>query len=108
MPKKNQQNNIVPVALVREGQESLMTALEKDPEFSLEPDPTGALGLTEQQKKFLVSYGEFRSIPLASQLVGITEEEGRDIFFDPICKIERERINRVKNYRKFSLLIIRL
>lgn len=102
MPKKKQQNDVVPVALVREGQESLMTALEKDPEFSLEPDPTGALGLTEQQKKFLISYGEFRSIPLASQLVGITEEEGRDFFFDPICKAERERINRVRNYRKFS------
>ena len=101
-PKEPKQQKLMPVSLVREGQEQLMDAFETDPAFSLDPDPTGVLGLTESQKKFITCYGEFHSIPLASQMAGITEEEGRDCYFDPVCKSERQRINRVKNYRRFS------
>lgn len=90
------------INLSREGQDALINALNGDPRFSLDPDPTGKLGLDDKQKKFIKCYDEFHSIPLAANMAGLTEEEGRDFFFDPVCKNERLRINKVRNYRKFS------
>lgn len=99
---QKKQMNLMPIDMVRQGQEQMITAFENDPAYSLLPDPTGTLQLTENQKKFIECYIEFHSIPYASQLAGITEEEGRDIYFDPVCKEERRRIGRVLNYRRFS------
>lgn len=99
MPKKR---DVGLINLSREGQDALIDALNADPRFSLDPDPTGKLGLNNEQKKFIKCYDEFHSIPLAANMAGLTEEEGRDFFFDPACKSERLRINRVRNYRKFS------
>lgn len=100
MPRKPE--DLMPINLTRDGQTELLAALDSDPRFSLEPDPTGQLHLSKDQKKFIKCYDEFRSIPLAANMAGLTEEEGREFFFDPSCKAERIRINKVKNYRKFS------
>ena len=93
---------LMPINLSREGQEELIAALDADPRFSLDPDPLGKLGLTGEQKKFIKCYDEFHSIPTAANMAGLSEEEGREFFFDPACKSERIRINKVRNYRKFS------
>lgn len=100
MAKK--QKNLMPINMVRQGQEQMLAAFDKDPKYSLEVDPGNTLGLSPEQKKFIECYIEFHSIPYASQLAGISEEEGRDIYFDPVCKQERQRINRAMNYRRFS------
>lgn len=100
MAKK--QKNQMPINMVRQSHEQLVTALDKDPKYSLKVDPGNILGLSPEEKKFIECYIEFRSIPYASQLAGISEEEGRKIYFDPICKQERQRINRIMYYRSFS------
>lgn len=99
---KKQDANLIPISMVRDAQNELTVALEHDPKYMISADPTGALGLNETQKRFIDAYIECRSISYACQLTGITEEEGRDIYFDPICKRERDRINRALNYRRFS------
>lgn len=98
----------VPVAYAQAGQEALMTALLKDPQYSLEPDPTGKLKLSSTEKRFIQAYSEYRSIPVACIVAGITEEEGREIYFDPRCSDERQRLNRVRNYRRFSKRLLSL
>lgn len=94
------------INLSREEQDALTANLNTDPRYSLDPDPTGRLGLDDKQKKFLKCYDEFPSIPLAANMAGLTEEEGRDIFLDPACKNERQRINRARNYRKFNYRLL--
>lgn len=97
-----EQKNLIPISMVRDAQDELSVALKTDPQYSLEVDPIGTLKLTPEQKRFIECYSEFPSIAYASQLAGIEEELGREIYFDPVCKQERRRINLAKNYRKFS------
>ena len=100
--KNENETNMIPISMVRDAQDELSVALEKDPKYSLDVDPDGKLGLSETQKRFIECYIESRSLPYAAQLAGIPEEEAREIYFDPVCKAERTRINRVLNYRKFT------
>lgn len=100
--KNENEKNLIPISMVRDAQDELAVALEKDPKYSLDVDPDGKLGLSETQKRFIECYIESRSLPYAAQLAGITEEEAREIYFDPVCKSERTRINRVLNYRRFT------
>lgn len=99
---KKQDTNLIPISMVRDAQNELTAALEQDPKYMLTADPTGALGLTKTQKRFIDAYIDCRSLPYACQLIGISEEDGRKIYLDPVCKHERERINRALNYRRFS------
>lgn len=99
MAKKNE--DVLPVAYMRDGQEQMLTTLQTDPKYSLEIDPTGELGMSVAEKKLLKTYMDCRSLPMACELCGISLEDGKKMFYDDNSCNERMRLNRAKNYRKF-------
>lgn len=100
--KKRDHKIGVPLAMVRDAQDSLSLALKHDAQYSLDPDPTGVLKLDSAQKNFIKAYIEFRSIPTAAQVADIDEALAQKYFFDETCRSEIRRINLALYYRKFS------
>lgn len=94
--------DVMPVPFANDAQNELSVLIATDPQYSTEPDPTGKLGLSDEQKAFLKAYTDFKSVPLASQLAHIDEKTGQTYFLDPICRNEIRRINLAMYYRKFS------
>lgn len=93
---------MVPVEFVQKVQDDIITELQTNPLYSLEPDPTGELKMSDDKKLFLKNYIEFKNIPLASQLAGIDEKTGRSYWLDGQCRSEIRRINLAMYQRKFS------
>lgn len=75
--------------------------LDSDPQYSLEPDPTGSMGFTDEMKEFVKNYIQFRSIPIASQLTGITADEGTQLYKLMSFKKEVRRISNAMYCRQF-------
>lgn len=99
-PKKDK--SMVPVEFVGQVQEGIIAELETNPLYSLEPDPTGELNMSDEKKLFLKNYIEFKNVPLASQLTGIDESKGQSYWLDGECRSEIRRINLAMYQRKFS------
>lgn len=105
---KGDMKGAVPMAFASEAQTVYITELLKDPLYSTVPDPEGKLGLTDDQKRFIVNYLDFRNIPLASQISKITEDEGMAYFQDYKIRNEIRRINTALYQRKFARRLLTL
>lgn len=92
----------VPVDKVSDAQKDLALTLGEDIRYSLTVDPIGSLGLSDDQKRFLQAYIEFKNIPTAAQIAGIDEKDAMQYFFDSTCRSEIRRINLALYYRKFE------
>ena len=99
---KKKSPGMIPIDMVRDAEDQLAVELSINSQYSLEPDPRGDLKLTDEQKKFLKAYIEFKNIPVASQLAEIDERKGQEYFFDPVCRAEIRRITLAMYYRRFS------
>lgn len=102
MKQNDSSSSIVPIDFVNEAQEQLIESLRTDPKYIAKADPTGQLNLSEEQKKFIDAYVQFRNVPLASQLSGIDESQGTKYFMDEKCRGEIRRINLALYAKQFS------
>ena len=105
---KGDTKGTVPMAFASEAQTVYITELLNDPMYSTLPDPEGKLGLTDDQKRFIINYLDFRNLPLASQISKITEEEGAAYFQDYKIRNEIRRINTALYQRKFARRLLSL
>jgi ribosomal protein L29 len=105
---KGDTKGIVPMAFANDAQTVYITEILNDPRYSTLPDPEGKLGLTDDQKRFIVNYLDFRNLPLASQFSKISEEEGVAYFQDYKIRNEIRRINTALYQRKFARRLLTL
>lgn len=82
--------------------ENLTKELDVNPEFSLEVDPTNKYSMSENQKKFVKNYCEFKSIPMSAELSGISLDEAKSYYVAYSSQQEIRRINRAMYQRQFS------
>lgn len=82
--------------------ENLAKELDTNPEFSLEVDPTNKYSMSENQKKFVKNYCEFKSIPMSAELSGISLDEAKSYYVAYSSQQEIRRINRAMYQRQFS------
>lgn len=76
--------------------------LETLPEYSLEPDPTGELRMTGTERQFTKWYSQHRNIVVASQLAGISVEDGMEIYRSIKFQNELHRINIAYQLRQIN------
>src|SRR5574344_118679 len=76
--------------------------LDEDPEYSLEPDPTGCLAMSDKEKTFIKNYIQFRNIPIAAQLTQISQDEGEAFYRSLSFKSEVRRLNNAMYQRQFA------
>lgn len=91
--------------IVKENEEqtlALKTELDKNPEFSLEVDPSNKYSMSDTQKAFIKNYVEFKSVPMAAELSGIDIDTAKAYFVAYSSQQEIRRINRAMYQRQFS------
>lgn len=81
---------------------NLQDELNTNPEFSLNVDPTNKYSMTDEQKKFIKNFCEFKSIPMAAELSGISLDEAKSYYVAYSSQQEIRRINRAMYQRQFS------
>ena len=82
--------------------EELVKELDENPEFSLEVDPTNKYSMSEEQKRFVKNYCEFKSIPMSAELSGISLDTAKSYFVAYSSQQEIRRINRAMYQKQFS------
>lgn len=87
-------------------QQSFITELDSNPEFSLDADPEGKLKMSTTQKDFIRHYIQFKSVGSAADLAGITMDEAKLMFVDYKVQNEIRRINRALYQRQFASKLI--
>ena len=80
----------------------LSKELDENPEFSLEVDPTNKYSMSEEQKRVVKNYCEFKSIPMSAELSGISLDTAKSYFVAYSSQQEIRRINRAMYQKQFS------
>lgn len=106
--KKNSQNTdlIVSNTELIETQQAYVEELNSNPEYSLEPDPTGELNFDIVKKDFVRHYVNFKNIGAAAELAGIDPDLAKQYFVSYDVQREIRRINRALYHRQFSSKLI--
>lgn len=100
--KKNKKSMYIATSDLNELQKQYTNKLETSPEFSLEVDPEGKYRMSDEQKKFIQTYIQFKNIPLTCQLTGVSEEKGKAYYLAYESQLEIRRINLAMYHRQFS------
>ncbi len=82
--------------------DNFLREIESNPDYSLEPDPTGRYKMSEEHKTFIKNYIEFKNIPLACKLSNIDGELGIAFYNRKDTQEELERINLARAKRQFN------
>lgn len=82
--------------------------IDEDPQYSLEPDPTGELQMSETQKDFIRHYVEFKNINTAAELTYIDADTAKAFFVAYNTQQEIRRINRALYHRQFASKLVSL
>lgn len=82
--------------------------IDEDPQYSLEPDPTGELQMSETQKDFIRHYVEFKNINTAAELTYIDADTAKAFFVAYNTQQEIRRINRALYHRQFAAKLVSL
>lgn len=93
---------MIPVEYVADEQKALSEKLEKDPQYSLDPDPEGKLGLSDEQCEFIRAYIQFRNTTIAAASAKIEDDVADGYYRDPVIQGEIRRINLSMYKRQFS------
>ena len=81
---------------------AMQTELETNPEYSLEADPTGALGLSDKEKDFIKWYAQHRNIAVAAQIAGMSVDEGLAAYKKMASQSELRRISTAIQLRQLN------
>lgn len=104
MSKRKSKNDIynMPYLDFVNNKDKFLKEIENNPEYSLEPDPTGAYNMSLEQKAFIKNYIEFKNIPLACKLSNIENDLGITYYNRIDTQQEMERINLARAKRQFN------
>lgn len=89
-------------------QSNYQTELDTNPEYSVDPDPTGKLGMSDVEKCFIQHYVNFKSIATAAELAGIDVDKAKEYFVSYNTQAEIRRINRALYHRQFMHKLLTL
>ena len=103
---KNKNQDLIGPDEVKEIQKEYMAVIETDPKYSLEVDPENKYQMTEAQKEFIKYYVQFKNVPVACKLAGITEAEGKAYFVSFTSQQEIRRINLAMYHHQFSARLL--
>ena len=92
----------IPIEQVPILQKEYEKELEENPEYSLVVNAEGKYDMSEEQKKFVEYYVQFKSVSTACDLLGIEREVGLNYFVAYSTQQEIRRINRALYHRQFS------
>lgn len=81
---------------------AIRDSIEADPEYSLDVDPKGILGMTDTEKSFTKWYIQHRNIPVAAQLTGISNDDGIAIYRKMSFQSELRRISNAIQIRQIN------
>lgn len=95
-------------ANVAQLQKEYTKEIEEDPQYSLEPDPTGELQMSDTQKDFIRHYVEFKNINAAAELTYIDADTAKAFFVAYNTQQEIRRINRALYHRQFAAKLVSL
>lgn len=98
--KEQQLKEIVPIA--DKIMSSYTNTLETDIKYSLSVDPENKFNMSQTQKEFIKNYCQFKSIPLAAEVTGISDEEAKAYFISYSSQEEIKRINRAMYHQQFK------
>ena len=82
-------------------QQDIEDSLLYDPKYAVYPDPDGTLGLSEQEKSFIVAYTETKSVSMSAELCSMPFDLARKYFCSNRIQREIRRINRAMYYHHF-------
>lgn len=103
MPKKKKkENDLVPIQEIPALQQAYTNELEVNPEYSVEPDPTGSMKLSQIHKDFIRHYVQFKNVATAAELSGIDMDTARSLFVSYDTQSEIRRINKALYHRQFA------
>lgn len=106
MAKKSKQimiNDIQSAAIM---QQKYIDELDSNPEFALIADPENKYKMTEENKKFIEHYVNFKNVATAAELAGIDANTARQYFISYNTQLEIRRINRALYHRQFATKLI--
>lgn len=87
-------------------QENYIEELDSNPEYSLMPDPTGELHMSQPQKDFIRHYVNFKNIGAAAELAMIDADTAKLLFISYDTQKEIRRINRALYHRQFATKLV--
>lgn len=87
-------------------QKQYLEEIDANPEYSLMPDPTGELNMSQMQKDFIRHYVNFKNIGAAAELAMIDADTAKSIFIAYDTQQEIRRINRALYHRQFASKLI--
>ena len=112
MAKKKLKEKSEELAVIEEKSSDLQAAyikeLESNPEYSLKVNPEDKYDMSETQVKFVERYVDVKSIALASELCGISADEGKGYYLAYSSQQEIRRINRALYKRQFANRLLSL
>ncbi len=86
--------------------DKFLQEIDQNPDYSLEPDPTGKYNMSPEQKIFIKNYVEFKNIPLACKLSNIDGETGIEYYNRKDTQDELERLNLARAKRQFNAKLL--
>lgn len=104
--KKKEPKVTLTEAEVRDLQTEYIKEIEHDKRYSLEVDPDDIYGLSDEHKKFILNYVQFKSIAAAADLTDISLEQARAYFTAFSTQQEIRRINMGLYQRQFAAKMI--
>lgn len=97
-----EQANALSENQVAQLQQQYTQALETEPEYSLVVDPENKYELSDEHKKFIEYYVQFKSVATAAELVGIDMNLAKQYYVAYSTQQEVRRINRALYHRQFA------
>ena len=85
-----------------------MKELETNPKYSLEVDPENKYEWTDEEKKFVQLYVDYKSIPTVAEFMNIKVEVARAYYLSYKCQQEIRRINLALYQRQFASRLLNL
>ena len=85
-----------------------MKELETNPKYSLEVDPENKYEWTDEEKKFVQLYVNYKSIPTVAEFMDIKTEVARAYYLSYKCQQEIRRINLALYQRQFASRLLNL
>lgn len=89
-------------------QQEHLTAIETDPQYSLQVDPENKYSMPSSQKEFIRHYVQFKSIGTAAELAEIDNDTAKQYFVAWPTQQEIRRINRALYQRQFASKLVSL
>lgn len=108
MKKNKKQQHLITDKRAKEVQAELVNSLNEDVEYSLEVDPTNKYNLSDEQKRFIKNYVNFKSIMAASEFSEISPEQGKQFFVSYATQQEIRRLNKALYHRQFANKLLSL